>query len=291
MRKHARLAQRADHIRGHVARRGGRPGGDDDRVTFGQRLARHRLQRRKIIFDNSIADRFPARARHQRRQRVRVNVTHLAGTCQLVRLDNFVSAGNESDPRFPGYAHLGQTERHQPADLSLAEQRAVRQDDLSRAHVFADGDDVFPHRDRAHNFDFTWATVKVAPTDLLGVLHHHHRVGTGRQHAARVDERALRRVESQRGGRAHGNLADEGQICGQGLARAEGVCGADGVPVHGGARELGERVRRGHVGGEDAAEGEERVQRRRVRQRRRPERSRRVREMREQEGAGFVGRK
>ena len=97
-----------------------------------------------------------------------------------------------------------------------------------------------------------------------------------------MDQGTLRGREGQRGGRAHGNLADEVEIRGQGLARAEGIRGADSVAVHGGAREFGERVRGEDVAGSDAAEGEGRVDRNGVRQR--------SREMREQEGAGFVGR-
>jgi len=97
-----------------------------------------------------------------------------------------------------------------------------------------------------------------------------------------MDQRTLRGIESQVGGRAHGNFANEGQVRRQGLAGAKGVRRADGIPVHGGAREFGERVRGQDIVCGYAAEGEERVEGLCSRSTRR--------EMREQEEAGFVGR-
>ncbi len=155
MHQNARRAQRADHVGGHVARRSGRTRSDDDRVALGQRLLGHRLQRGKIIGDNSIADRFPSLTRDQRRERVRVNVTHPPQPGGGLWFDDLVSAGNESHARLADDVHADDAQRHQPADLRLAQRGSARQDDLPRAHVFADLNHVLAHRDGAGDLNFT----------------------------------------------------------------------------------------------------------------------------------------
>ena len=75
------------------------------------------------------------------------------------------------------------------------------------------------------------------------MLDHHDRIGSFRQHPARMDQRALGRFQRQIGGFAHMDFANQIEIGWQRLPGSISIGGPDGVAIYGGAAELGQRGR------------------------------------------------
>ncbi len=86
----------------------------------------------------------------------------------------------------------------------------------------------------------------------LGVLQHHDRVCSIRQHTASVDQCTLTGTDFKHGRVSHGNFTDESQVRGQRVCCAECIRCADGVTIHSGALEIRQGMRRDDVFREDA---------------------------------------
>ena len=123
-----------------------------------------------------------------------------------------------------------------------------RQQHVAGGQVFAGLDDMLTGGRRAQDFDG-------GLIDRLGVLHHHHGVGAGRQHAAGVDELGGAGMQGPLGGGAHRDLAIHGEECRQPFGGAVGFGGANRVAVHGRAGERGAVFRRNERRGGDSSQG------------------------------------
>ena len=83
--------------------------------------------------------------------------------------------------------------------------------------------------------------------DVLCVLEHDNCVRPFGQHPAGMDGHTLTRLQGGFGCITHRHLACQREVGRQRVAGTVGVFGLDSEPVHGGAAEIGQRVRRADV--------------------------------------------
>ena len=102
---------------------------------------------------------------------------------------------------------FGDAQGGQHSEILRAQLVSGGQQFVAGGQVLAGLDDVLAGGGRAQDFDGGFV-------DRLGVFHHDHGVGPGRQHAAGVDELGGTGLHGPFGGGTHRNLAVHGQECG-----------------------------------------------------------------------------
>ena len=170
----------------HAARR-------HQRVAAAGAVLERGRDQRLVVADEAEVDRLAAGLRQQRQERAAVGVADLPRRQRGGALDQLVPGRHHADTGPRVGDHLDDPERGQHAEVGRAEDRPGRDDDVAGAYVVAGGADVVTRTGAGAQLDGGAVGREAA------VLHHHQRVGAGRQRRPGHDPYGLARPDLLRG--------------------------------------------------------------------------------------------
>ena len=201
-----------------------------------------------IVGDDPVHLRDPSLLLHARRERVGIDVAHLAGAGAAIGRDDLVAGGEHRHAGAEVHFDVDDADAGEQPHILRPEARAPAQDGLPALHVLRPAEHVLAGCDPALRLNGRGAVG-------LDLLEHDDGVGPPRHHAPRGDPGRLARADREGRRRAHLHLADDRQGRGAPLGRVRGVRGAHRVPVHRGLVELGQVFRGDDIAGQDPAVG------------------------------------
>lgn len=202
----------------------------------GERLGQPARQDLLVVGADAERHRLAAQLGHRGGQGGGIGIVDRTGPERRAGCDDLVAGGQHRHPWPAIDGDLRRADRRQHGDLARGQHLAGAQHHLAAGDVAASEGDELAGGRRTMDLHHRRRTVVAR----LGVLHHHHRVGPARQHAARGDHRGRPRLHGNPGRAAGGQqLRVEGKPAGAFQAGPKGVGGAHRKAVDAGAIEAG----------------------------------------------------